>query len=31
VRIMDEELFGNPNKAFTKIEDAIKRLKEIKV
>ena len=28
VRIKDEELFGNPNKAFTKIEDAIKKLKE---
>ena len=31
VRIKDEELFGNPNKAFAKIEDAIKRLKEIKI
>ncbi len=30
VRIKDEELFGNPNKAFAKIEDAIKRLKEVK-
>ena len=28
VRIKDEELFGNPEKAFGKIEDAIKRLKE---
>ena len=30
VRIRDEELFGNPNKAFTKIEDAAKKLKESK-
>jgi len=31
VRIKDEELFGNPNKAFAKIEAAVKRLKEIKI
>jgi very-short-patch-repair endonuclease len=31
VRIKDEELFGNPNKAFAKIEDAIKKLKEGKI
>jgi very-short-patch-repair endonuclease len=31
VRIRDEELFGNPNKAFAKIEAAVKRLKEIKI
>ena len=28
VRIKDEELFGNPNKAFDKIENEVKRLKE---
>ena len=26
IRIKDEELFGNPNKAFAKIENEIKRL-----
>jgi len=31
VRIKDEELFGNPNKAFDKIEEAIKQLKESKI
>ena len=31
LRIKDEELFGNPNKAFAKIEDAVKRLREIKI
>lgn len=31
VRIKDEELFGNPNKAFAKIEDAIKQLKVSKI
>jgi len=31
VRIKDEELFGNPNKAFAKIEDAAKKLKENKI
>ena len=31
VRIKDTELFGNPNKAFAKIETAIKKLKEIKI
>jgi len=31
VRIKDEELFGNPNKAFSKIENAIKSIsKDIK-
>jgi len=28
VRIKDEELFGNPNKAFNKIEDAIKLIRK---
>jgi very-short-patch-repair endonuclease len=31
VRIKDEELFGNPNKAFAKIEDTAKKLKESKI
>ena len=31
LRIKDEELFGNPNKAFAKIEDATKKLKESKI
>ena len=31
IRIKDEELFGNPNKAFAKIEDALKKLKESKI
>jgi len=31
LRIKDEELFGNPNKAFAKIEEAIKQLKESKI
>ena len=28
IRIKDEELFGNPNKAFMKIEEGVKRLRE---
>ena len=31
VRIKDEELFGNPNKAFNKIEEVIKQLKVSKI
>ena len=29
VRIKDEELFGNPNKAFSKIENAIKSISRV--
>jgi len=28
IRIKDEELFGNPNKAFAKIENSLKQLKD---
>lgn len=31
VRIKDQELFGNPNKAFAKIEDAVKKLEGNKI